>query len=191
MPIYKKNYFLIIENTKDLDLSKIKLINKFIIIYRNERKTKKIEEIIKFRKQCKVKRIAFYIANNLDLMFKTRADGIYISAHNKKLSLSKLKKTYYKIIGSAHNIKDLNIKKIQGCEMFVFSRLFKTNYDYKRGFLGVTRFNLFKLSRKENLVPLGGINTKNLNKVNIVNSESFVLLSEVKKKPAKIFSRLF
>ena len=59
MAIYKKNYFLIIENTKDLDLSKIKLINKFIIIYRNERKTKKIEEIIKFRKQCKVKRIAF------------------------------------------------------------------------------------------------------------------------------------
>ena len=31
----KKKYFLIIENTKDIDLCTIKRINKFIIIYRN------------------------------------------------------------------------------------------------------------------------------------------------------------
>ncbi len=191
MPIYKKNYFLIIQNTKDLDLSKIKLINKFVIIYRNEGKIINIEEIVKFRKQCKIKKIAFYVANNIDLMLRTKADGIYISAHNNKLSLSKFKKSYYKIIGSAHNIKELNIKKIQGCNLFIFSRLFETNYTQKKGFLGVTKFNLFSLSRKENLVPLGGINIKNLNKMNIINSDSFVLLSEVKKKPAKIFSRLF
>ena len=62
---------------------------------------------------------------------------------------------------------------------------------FKKGFLGVIRFNLFKLSRKENLVPLGGINLSNLTKLKIVKSNSFALLSEIKKKPAKLFNRLF
>ena len=57
--------------------------------------------------------------------------------------------------------------------------------------MGVIKFNLFKLSRKENLVPLGGINLSNLNKLKMVKSNSFALLSEIKKKPAKLFNRLF
>ena len=57
--------------------------------------------------------------------------------------------------------------------------------------VGVIKFNLLKLSRKEDLVPLGGIKLSNLNKLKTVNSKSFAMLSEVKKKPAKIFSRLF
>ena len=39
-----------------------------------------------------------------------KADGIYISAHNKDLSLARFKNSKYKIIGSAHNIKELNLK---------------------------------------------------------------------------------
>ena len=35
---FKNKYFLIIENIKDLDLRNIKLINKYIIIYRNNGK---------------------------------------------------------------------------------------------------------------------------------------------------------
>ena len=57
--------------------------------------------------------------------------------------------------------------------------------------MGIIRFNLLKLSRKENLVPLGGIKLSNLNKLSLVKSNSFALLSEVKKKPAKIINRLF
>ena len=37
------------------------VINKFVIIYRNEGKIINIEEIVKFRKQCKIKKIAFLI----------------------------------------------------------------------------------------------------------------------------------
>ncbi len=36
--MYKKKYFLFIESIKDIQLSNIKLINKFIIIYRNKKK---------------------------------------------------------------------------------------------------------------------------------------------------------
>ena len=82
---YKNKYFLIIENIKDIDLSNIKLTNKFIIIYRNRRKTYNIDKLIKFRQHCKAKRIGFYISNNYQLMVLLNADGIYISAHNKNL----------------------------------------------------------------------------------------------------------
>ena len=108
-----------------------------------------------------------------------------------KLVDAQLKYFNYKIIGSAHNVKEINIKLLQGCSTIVFSRLFKTAYEYKKGFLGVTKFNLFKISRKENLVPLGGIKLSNLNKVNMINCNSIALSSEIKKKPAKIISRLF
>jgi thiamine-phosphate pyrophosphorylase len=191
MFVYKKKYFLIIENIKDIALSNIKLSNKFTIIYRNENKTDNIDELLKFRRICKAKKIDFYISNNFKLMVFLNADGLYISSHNTNLKLSRFKNSNYKIIGSAHNIKELNIKVLQGCSRFIFSRLFKTTYINKKDFMGIIKFNLLKLSRKEDLVPLGGINISNLNKLNIVKSNSFALLSEVKKKPAKIFSRLF
>ena len=37
---FKKKYFLIIENTKDIDLKKLKNVNKFLVIYRNAKKLK-------------------------------------------------------------------------------------------------------------------------------------------------------
>jgi len=187
----KNKYFLIIENIKDIDLRNIKLINKYIIIYRNSNKIHNIDKLIKFRRYCKSKKIDFYVYNDEKLISVLKADGLYVSAHNSNLRLAKLKKSNYKIIGSAHNIKELNIKILQGCSSIIFSRLFKVSHPLKKGFLGVIKFNLFKLSRKENLVPLGGINLSNLTKLKMVKSNSFALLSEIKKKPAKLFNRLF
>ena len=188
---FKNKYFLIIENIKDIDLRNIKLINKYIIIYRNNGKIENIDKLIRFRRNCKSKKIDFYISNDEKLTTDLRADGLYISAHNTNLRLAKLKKSNYKIIGSAHNIKELNIKLLQGCSAIIFSRLFKVSHPSKKGFLGIIKFNLFKLSRKENLVPLGGINVSNLTKLKMVRSNSFALLSEIKKKTAKLFNRLF
>ena len=191
MFVLKKNYFLIIENIKDIELSNIKLSNKFIIIYRNRNKLNNFNQLLKFRKQCRAKKIKFYISNNVKLMKSLDADGLYISAYNDNFRLSSLRCSKYKLIGSAHNTKELNLKVAQGCSQFIYSRLFKVNNPLKKGFMGVVKFNLFKLSRKENLVPLGGINLTNLNKMKMVKSSSFALFSEVKKKPVKIFNRLF
>ena len=187
----KNKYFLIIESIKDIDLRNIKLINRYIIIYRNTDKIENIDKLVRFRRYCKSKKIDFYVSNNEKLTSDLRADGLYISAHNTNLRLAKLKKSNYKIIGSAHNVKELNIKILQGCSSINFSRLFKVSHPFKKSSLGVIKFNLFKLSRKENLVPLGGINLSNLTKLKMVKSNSFALLSEIKKKPAKLFNRLF
>ena len=188
---FKNKYFLIIESIKDIDLSNIKISNKFIIIYRNKKIIDDIDKLLQFRRYCKTKRIQFFIANNFKLMVKVNADGLYISAQNKCLNLIKFRMSNYKIIGSAHNIKEINTKILQGCKLFIFSRLFKTAYKNKKDFMGIVRFNLFNKSSKVNLIPLGGIRLSNLNKLKTVNSNGFAISYEIKKKPAKIFNRLF
>ena len=191
MFVLKNKYYFIIENTKDIDLSNIKICKKINIIYRKRKFTEKISNLLRFRRFCLTKRIKFYISNDLNLLKKIKADGLYISANNKNLNLNILKNANFDIIGSAHNYKEINIKKIQGCSTILFSRLFKTTYLNKKDFLGLVRFNLISLSQKLPLVPLGGIRLSNLNKLNIVKCNSFAVLSEIKKKPANIINRLF
>tara|TARA_B100000886_G_C20421530_1_gene491818 strand:+ start:956 stop:1528 length:573 start_codon:yes stop_codon:yes gene_type:complete len=190
MFISKKKYFLIIESTKDIQLSNIKKSHKINIIYRNKNNKDKISELSKFRKICKMKRIKLFIANNVDLCKFLKADGIYISANNFDLNLRRYKNFNFHIIGSAHNRKEILIKKYQGCSEIIFSRLFKTSYKFKKDYLGVVKFNLFNRSNNNQLIPLGGIRLANLNMIKMLNCYSFVLFSEIKKKPA-IIDRLF
>ena len=188
---FKNKYFFIIESTKDIDLRNIKNSNKFCIIYRSKNMAENIEKLIKFRKICKSKNIDFYVSNNVKLTNILKADGIYVSAYNKNLKIAHLRNSNFRVIGSAHNIKEINIKKLQGCSSIIFSRLFETSYKYKNGFLGVIRFNLLKLSRKENLVPLGGIRLSNLNKLCTVKCDSIALSSEIIKRPVTFSKRFF
>ena len=191
MLVLKKKYYLFVENTREFNFNLIKVRNKFNIIYRNNNNEEKIEDLLNFRKKCKKKSINFYISNNTYLLSKLKADGLYISSFNKNLLLNSYSKKGYNVIGSAHNRKEIEIKKKQGCNEIVFSRLFETNYKYKKGSLGIQKFNIFSMKSKIELVPLGGINQNNLCKLNIVKSNSLACLSAIKKKPAKIINRLF
>ena len=65
MFIIKKKYYLIIENTKDIKLNNIKKKNKFTIIYRNDKTNEKIDDLNRFRAECKKKKIKLFIANNI------------------------------------------------------------------------------------------------------------------------------
>ena len=188
MFILKKKYFFIIESIKDIDLKNIKNFGKFSIIYRNKI-PENINKLKTFRLNCKSKKIPLLVANNIDLMKKIKADGLYISAHNNKLNLRNFKKGY-EIIGGAHNIKEINLKKLQGCSEVLLSRLFKTTYKNKIGSLGVIKFNLLSKITNISLTPLGGINLKNLNDLKNVNCESVALSSLVKKKSHKIHAFL-
>ena len=186
----KKKYYLIIESIKDINLKNIKKRNKFVIIYRNHKELEKKENIFKFRKLCKSKSIDFYVANNFNLASNLNSDGLYLSAFNKSYKAMFMKKPNFKLIGSAHNKKEIYMKVKQGCELILLSKLFLVNYDKKSKFLGITKFNNF-LNFNKNLIPLGGIGTDNLSKLKNINCKGFALMSEIKKKPTKIFSRLF
>mgnify|MGYP001969398283 FL=1 len=191
MLMFKKKYYLLIENTRDINLNLIKIRGKFNVIYRNLISKEKIETLKIFKNNCKKYGIDFYIANDTNLLSKVKADGLYISAYNRNLLLSAYSKKGFKVIGAAHNQREIDIKVKQGCKIIIFSRLFKTADPNKKGYLGVQKFNIISLRSKAQLVPLGGININNLSKLNTVLSESFACLSAVKKKPTKIISRLF
>ena len=190
MIIQKNKYFLIIENIKDFDLENIKIKNKFFIIYRNNKKAEDLKDLLRFRQKCRSKAIKFYVANNIDLANILKSDGVYLSSFNKDLKYLNFKKKNFDIIGSAHNFKEISLKIKQGCNSILLSKLFLVDYDKSSAYLGVVRFNNFsKVSDK--IIPLGGIKNKNLNLLKIVSSEGLAILSELKKKPTKIISRLF
>ena len=161
MFILKNNYYLYIENSKILNLNLIKLKNKFVIIYRNIEKKEDIVSLIKFRRECKRKYIKFYVANDLNLFQKLKADGLYLSAFNKSLKHLSRKKMIKNLIGSAHNNKEIYIKLRQGCKKVIYSRLFETDYKDKKGHIGIIKFNLLN-NYNQCLVPLGGIKKQNL-----------------------------
>jgi|TARA_Y100000389_G_scaffold19816_1_gene17177 thiamine-phosphate pyrophosphorylase len=187
---FKKKYFLIIQNIKDINLNNFKRLNKFIIIYRNDDLNQDFIALRKFRIKCKSKSIKFFIANNLKLAILLSADGIYLSAYNKTFKQLNHKNFKFSIIGSAHSIKEINLKLKQGCTFIMLSKLFVVDYDRACPIIGIIKFNFFLKNISHRLIPLGGIKLNNLNFLKNVKCDGFALMSEIKKKPT-ISSRLF
>ena len=134
MFIIKKNYYLYINNLNDLKLDNLKPNKKINIILRNV-KNNKVSDIKKYKQKCRSKNIKLYIANSAHVAKLCNADGLYISAYNKKKYYINLPK-----IGSAHNLKEVSEKIFQNCSNIIFSRLFKTKYSYKKNYLGIIKF---------------------------------------------------
>ena len=79
------------------------------------------------------------------------------------------------IIGSAHSVEEIKIKEKQGVEMIFLSPLFKTQKN--NHFLDTIKFKLLTLNTNKKIIALGGINRKNVNKLNILNLHGFAGIS--------------
>ena len=146
-----------------------------IIIYRNytSNKIDKIK-ILELKNYCKKKGLKLYLSNNIKLALKLKLDGAYIPSFNKKLNhLSYLYYKNFKIIGSAHNLKEIRVKELQKVESIFISSLFKKNKNY----LGINKFKFLSNFTKKNIVVLGGINKKNIKSLNLLNSTEFAGIS--------------
>ena len=168
---HTKYYFINKFDTKNID----KVDSQTIVIFRNYMSKNDDEyTLLKVKKYCKQKRIKFYLSNNIKLAIKLGLDGAYIPSFNdsfKHLNYS-LKKNF-KIIGSAHNLKQIKIKEIQKVQKIFLSSLFKKNKNY----LGINKFKLLsKLTRKK-IVALGGISKANLKKLGLLNTSDFAGIS--------------
>ena len=146
-----------------------------IIIYRNY-SLKKIDQalILEIKRYCRKKSIKFYISNDIKLAIKLDLDGVYIPAFNK--SLKHLAFTYkkdFRIIGSAHNLKEIKIKENQNVSKIFLSSLFKKN----KNFLGLNRFKLLSKLTKKEIVVLGGISNKNKKKLSLLDLSDFAGIS--------------
>ena len=121
----KKYYFINKLDTNIID----KQDKQTAIIYRNYSQ-KKLDQtlIIKIKRYCKKKSIKFYLSNNIKLAMKLDLDGAYIPSFNKSIKhLSYSYKNNFKIIGSAHKLKEIRTKETQNVEKIVLSSLFKKN----------------------------------------------------------------
>ena len=167
----KKYYFINKFDTNNID----KQDKQTIIIFRNYNLKKHDERLIlKIHKYCKNKSIKFYLSNNVKLAIKLNLDGAYIPAFNDHLNhLAYSFKKKFKIVGSAHNIKEIRLKENQKVEKIFLSSIFKKN----KNFLGINKFrNLSKITKKD-VVALGGISNKNLRKLSLLNQSGFAGIS--------------
>ena len=143
-----------------------------------------MNEIIKAKTFCKKKGFNFYLTNNIKLAIKLRLNGVYLPAFNQYKNYQNLTiNKDFKIIGSAHNIKEIRIKESQNCEKIFISPIFKTEKNKK--FLGTVKFNLLAKNTKKKVIALGGINTENLKKTQLTKSKGIASISWIKKKRPK------
>ncbi len=151
------------------------------IIYRNYDNINHLENILKLKEYCKDIRTKFYLSNDIKLSIKLRLDGVYIPSFNNKINYVQnysLPKNF-NIIGSAHNIPEINIKLKQKCSEIFLSPVFKINKSSK--FLGVNRFNLISLNRKAYFIALGGIIEKNYKMIKLLKINGFASIGWAKK----------
>ena len=146
-----------------------------IIIYRNySSKIPNIRLILKIKKFCQKRRVKFYLSNNIKLAIKLNLDGAYIPAFNKSFNhLAFSIKKNFKIVGSAHNLKEIREKENQNVSSIFISSIFKKN----KNFLGINKFKKLSKLTKKNIVALGGISKKNKRKIKLLNHSDFAGIS--------------
>ena len=165
-----KYYFINKFDTNNID----KLDKNTGIILRNYSSKIDLKSIINLKKICKKKKFKFFLSNDVKLALKLKLDGAYIPSFNKNtkhLSFSFAKN--FLLLGSAHNNKELKIKETQLVKIIFLSSLFKKNKNY----LGINKFKLLSKLTNTKIVALGGISSKNLKKLNLLNCYGFAGIS--------------
>ena len=145
----------------------IKKLDKNIsIIYRNYRSSYDSNLLVKIRNFCKKQKRNLYLANNIKMAIKYNLDGAYIPSFNNDFKhLNYKTKSNFLIIGSAHNLKEIRIKETQEVSQIFISSIFKKEKNY----LGLYKFKNLSKNTKKKIIALGGINKKNLNKINLLD----------------------
>ena len=167
----RKYYFINKFDTNNID----KQDKQTIIIYRNYSSDRTDQSLIlKIKRYCKKHSIKFYLSNNIKLAIKLNLDGAYIPAFNQNFKhLTFSYKKNFKLVGSAHNLKEIRVKEKQKVSKIFLSSLFKKN----KNFLGINRFKLLSKLTKKKIVILGGISTKNKKKLSLLNQSEFAGIS--------------
>ena len=181
-------FYLFIDNYRLDELSALK--KNINLIYRNYDNKIDTNSIKKLQTFCKKTNRKLFVANNYKLAFNLDLDGVYLPSFNQKLNaIGKSRRKNFKIIGSAHNIKEIKIKINQGCELIFLSPIFKTKKN--NSYLGVVKFNLVKLNQKSSFIALGGINDFNYKKIYLTKSIGIAGIKWLKKNGPRNILRPF
>jgi len=167
----KKYYFI-----NEFSYTHLINLNKNIsFIWRNKDKETPIETLIKLRDFCKKNQRRFYISNDINLAKKLNADGLYISSTNRNLTFKSISyKKKFKILGSAHNFKEIKVKELQNVSEIFLSPLFK---DKKNQRLDIYKYLNLKRTTIMKDISLGGISYKNIKKLRLIKPYGFAGIS--------------
>ena len=173
------NTFYFISN---YDKNHIKSLDKsFSIIFRNYKDKLDLKKFKELKNFCKSSNRSLFLANNIKLALSLKLDGVYIPSFNKNINLLNHKnRKGFLILGSAHNIKEIRQKERQGVDIIFISPVF--NVLKSKKYLGIIKFNLLSQITKKRIIALGGFNSFNLKKLNMLRAEGFAGISYFKKK---------
>ena len=82
----------------------------------------------------------------------------------------------FRILGSAHNLKELRFKENQKVDLVFISSIFKKNKNY----LGFHKFISLKKLTNKNVIALGGVNNKNIKLISLARCYGFAGISYFK-----------
>ena len=179
---YLPKFFIFLDQYNS-EIFKNKNIN-IGIIYRNYKDRNRENQLTKIAKACKKSRYKLFISNDVKLVHKFKADGIYIPSFNKSKKFSNLEKKNIIILGSAHNQREIHNKISQNCRAIFLSPLF--NIEKSKTFLGLHKFNYLSYTNKANILALGGISENNIRKLKLLYIKGFGGIRLFKKKPASL-----
>ena len=151
------------------------------LIFRNYNKELKIDEIKSIHKFCKIDKRNLYLSNDIKLALKLGLSGVYIPSFNNSLNFASKYSLpdKFEIIGSAHNVNEIRIKKLQKCSKIFLSPIFKSKKNQK--FLSTIKFNLASMSGDVDFIALGGMNKNNYKKLRLTKVVGFAGISWIKK----------
>ena len=116
------------------------------------------------------KGIKLYLSNNFKLALKLRLDGVYLPSFNKNIRYNCFKfNKNFDIIGSAHNVRELNTKIKTKSKKYFYCPCFKKKI-YKLGIYGFLKLRNFT---NKKLIVLGGVTEKKMNMISFLNAEGF------------------
>ena len=169
----KLTKYILIQNLNENNIKNIKKLTNVKIIYNNEEFNDiSLKECKKIKHFCNINKIQFYIINNYKIALRMKADGIFLSARNKRLNFNEFIYNKFKIIGSAHDQIEYYFKNKQKCHTIILSPIFFNPKYSKNKILGPTKFNLISLQWSTNLCAMGGITNKNVKLVNLTKANS-------------------
>ena len=149
------------------------------IIYRNYKNPINLKLLINLRNFCKKRGIKLYLSNNFRLALKLRLDGVYLPSFNKSTRYNCFKfKKNFDVIGSAHNVMELNIKIRQQVKIIFIAPVFKKKINK----LGIYGFLKLKNFTNKKLIVLGGVTEEKMNMISFLNAKGFAAISYFQKK---------
>ena len=177
--LFLNKYFFV--NSFEPNLIKIQDKNTSII-YRNYEKKNIMSDLIKLKYFCKKNKYNLFLANNIKLALKLKLNGAYLPSFNTELNhLSYNLRKDFILLGSAHNVREIKIKRKQKVEKIFLSSIFKKNKNY----LGLNKFRILVKKFNHTFVALGGVNKSNFKKLKLTNINEFGGIKCFKKKGPK------